>query len=706
MPKLRNHQIANQQQLTAVEKAQEKLTTYQHDRAQWIQRSKDIRDQQQSIAIRHQEQEELQQPLHDAKIRWDTQRQQLDNLRETVDQWAKHIRSELHIGDRCPVCHQPITIELPHEDVLDQLYADALKRCQKSEDDYQKLIDKQNALKVEIESLAKMLANNQTSLANDSTWSISESELRQACAYCSISVPTLQPVDEVIVNTTDDTTDSISRQLIAQYTRLTSTAQSLQTAMNQGEQLETDIKATQARLNKLTTRCNQDKESVNTVHSRIVECTALMESSKLQIEKYQQEQTTIQETLRQLVTPMHAHVDWTTSPQEFINELTNAVQTYSDTVKACDTAQFQLTQLQTDIDRMKDTIQNILICIPEWKRLSTISNVPSSNTIDPIKNYAADQLLNFTHELHAQLQSIQDQLAAAQDAEASANKKLDTCVDSVKLTALSQYSSSFIQNMNKELQICHNQELSAHTRLEQLQGQYKEHQQQKPSFSETDTTVTLRQVIQHNLELLSVETDNQGKWRLQLMEDEKNKAQQSQLIVDEAQRHLEYKKWSVLNQLIGDATGNKFRRIAQSYVLSSLVHTANSYMKTLTPRYLLKVQPGTFVITLEDAYQGYVSRPASTISGGESFLVSLSLALALSDISQQLSVDTLFIDEGFGTLSGDPLQHAINTLRTLHHHGGRHVGIISHVEELRERIPVQIQVQQEGNNSSSKITIT
>ena len=136
-----------------------------------------------------------------------------------------------------------------------------------------------------------------------------------------------------------------------------------------------------------------------------------------------------------------------------------------------------------------------------------------------------------------------------------------------------------------------------------------------------------------------------------------------------------------------------------------MVHAANHYMKTLTDRYTLKVNPGTFVISLEDAYQGFASRATSTISGGESFLVSLSLALALSDIGQQWQVDTLFIDEGFGTLSGEPLQKAIETLRSLHSKSGRHVGIISHVEELQERIPVQIQVKQEGNSSSSQIVI-
>ena len=176
-------------------------------------------------------------------------------------------------------------------------------------------------------------------------------------------------------------------------------------------------------------------------------------------------------------------------------------------------------------------------------------------------------------------------------------------------------------------------------------------------------------------------------------------------MADEENKKADYKKWFRLNALIGDSTGSKFRKIAQSYVLTSLIHSANNYMKTLTDRYTLKVSPGTFIILLEDAYQGYVSRAASTISGGESFLVSLSLALALSDIGQQLAVDTLFIDEGFGTLSGEPLQNAINTLRSLHTKSGRHVGIISHVEELQERIPIQIQVVQEGNNSSSKVKV-
>ncbi|MDE7128573.1 MAG: exonuclease SbcC, partial [Bacteroidales bacterium] len=227
----------------------------------------------------------------------------------------------------------------------------------------------------------------------------------------------------------------------------------------------------------------------------------------------------------------------------------------------------------------------------------------------------------------------------------------------------------------------------------------------RPAIEENESMEFLSGHIEELEKLMNSLLSAKGAICQELKTDEENKKRLSGLIDEVEKKKDEYLKWSRMNDLIGDATGNKFRKIAQSYVLASLIRSANTYMKTLTDRYVLTVNPGTFVISIEDAYQGFARRATSTISGGESFLVSLSLALALSDIGQQLAVDTLFIDEGFGTLSGEALQNAVNTLRSLHTKAGRHVGIISHVEELRERIPVQIKVEQEGHNSSSKVSI-
>lgn len=164
-------------------------------------------------------------------------------------------------------------------------------------------------------------------------------------------------------------------------------------------------------------------------------------------------------------------------------------------------------------------------------------------------------------------------------------------------------------------------------------------------------------------------------------------------------------RWEGLNSLFGSADGAKMRRIAQSLILTSLVEGANSYMATLAPRYRLRVAPGSFTILVEDSWQGYASRPVSTVSGGESFLVSLALALALSDIGSTFRVDTLFIDEGFGSLSADVLETAMATLSALRRRANRRVGIISHVAGLADRIPVRIEVSRAGQGAPAEVRV-
>jgi exonuclease SbcC len=167
----------------------------------------------------------------------------------------------------------------------------------------------------------------------------------------------------------------------------------------------------------------------------------------------------------------------------------------------------------------------------------------------------------------------------------------------------------------------------------------------------------------------------------------------------------EYEKWRSFNKEFGDSEGKVLSRIAQSYVLGTLLNAANKYLKNMAPRYSLLVNPGTLNLKLEDKYNGFSTRSTNSISGGESFLVSLALALALADFGQHLGVSMLFIDEGFGTLSGEALQSALNTLKTLHTDVGRQVGIISHREEIRENIPVQIKVNLAPGTSTSTVEV-
>ena len=339
-----------------------------------------------------------------------------------------------------------------------------------------------------------------------------------------------------------------------------------------------------------------------------------------------------------------------------------------------------------NLEQLKTAAQKAQQNINECKNRITLAEERKKNT-------ELEQLKQAEETLQTNKQQLETFLGAHTD------------LDLTRLALLNGYTSQNISETQATLVAEKNKVLTQKTLKEEADRKLETHRLVKPTLKEDDTVDLLKARIKENEKNSGDISEKIGALNQELKTNEENEKRCEQLKKEAEQKKADYEKWSDLNQLIGDKTGNKFRKIAQSYVLNSLIHSANHYMKTLTDRYTLKVTPGTFVISLEDAYQGYVSRAASTISGGESFLVSLSLALALSDIGQKLAVDTLFIDEGFGTLSGEPLQNAINTLRTLHKNAGRHVGIISHVEELQGKIPVQIQVVQEGNLSSSEVRV-
>lgn len=249
--------------------------------------------------------------------------------------------------------------------------------------------------------------------------------------------------------------------------------------------------------------------------------------------------------------------------------------------------------------------------------------------------------------------------------------------------------------------------------IQQKQGAYKQlieqaenHNRQKPTIQEDDTIESM--TIQKNDIDTIIKTANEERIRLQTILS--NNAERLQLLVHKREllEQLRHEKdnWYQLESLFGGAQGDKFKKIAQSYVLRALLEKANYYLQMLSNRYELECADGSLTINVIDNHQGGTIRNVGLLSGGEGFIVSLSLALGLSAISKdKINVDTLFIDEGFGTLSNEYLEIVINTLDRLHQFGGRRVGIISHVAELANRIHTQIQVKRTGP-SSSKIKVT
>ncbi len=237
-----------------------------------------------------------------------------------------------------------------------------------------------------------------------------------------------------------------------------------------------------------------------------------------------------------------------------------------------------------------------------------------------------------------------------------------------------------------------------------LQEREMKLQQHQNAPDKTDMKLsTLQQMHkeeENKLEALQVE---EGSIAEVLKQDAKNRARYKAGAEVLDTLHKELAISGKLNTLIGSSDGAKFAKFAQGITLDQLIALANRHLKLLTRRYRLqRVREEKQLLELEivDTYQGNITRSVNTLSGGESFLVSLALALGLSELaSQKIKIDSLFLDEGFGTLDEESLEMALNALSILQD-SGKMIGVISHVNALKERIPLQISVQPKGDGTS------
>ena len=197
-----------------------------------------------------------------------------------------------------------------------------------------------------------------------------------------------------------------------------------------------------------------------------------------------------------------------------------------------------------------------------------------------------------------------------------------------------------------------------------------------------------------------------GAHRALLANDVQLRVSQQALFDQISSQTAESDLWQRLDGLIGSAKGDKFRKFAQGLTLDHLLQLANQHLARLHGRYgLRRKSTGELELEIVDAWQGDAARDTRTLSGGEGFLVSLALALALSDlVSNKTSIDSLFLDEGFGSLDGDTLEIALTALDSLNA-SGKMIGIISHVEAMKERISAQIRVEKGGGVGHSQLVV-
>ncbi|MCD4820381.1 MAG: AAA family ATPase [Candidatus Cloacimonetes bacterium] len=225
--------------------------------------------------------------------------------------------------------------------------------------------------------------------------------------------------------------------------------------------------------------------------------------------------------------------------------------------------------------------------------------------------------------------------------------------------------------------------------------------------SKIENPVTIKsweETIEDKKEISEKKTNNlkkQGEIQNELNIQKELSEQHQEKLVEISNHQREYSAWNKLNILIGSHSGAMFRNFAQGLTLQKLIDLANKHLRKLDDRYILiREKTSDLGINVLDTFQADEIRPIQNLSGGESFIVSLSLALGLSDMnSGKTIISSLFLDEGFGTLDSDNLEIALSVLENLHS-TGKTIGIISHVKALQERIPTQINVVKKGGGVS------
>ena len=278
----------------------------------------------------------------------------------------------------------------------------------------------------------------------------------------------------------------------------------------------------------------------------------------------------------------------------------------------------------------------------------------------------------------------------------------DAQLDTEKLHTLLTHTPDWIIGRRKQLQTIESALQTARTVLQERQTQREAHEQKRP-------TPDAAEAVEQALDTLASERQNAATRATELQfaiaQDNLRRRQSASMMGEIEQQAATARLWAQMNELIGSADGKKFRNYAQQFTLDVLLGYANRHLAELSRRYRLERIRDTLALMVVDQDMGDEMRSVHSLSGGESFLVALALALGLASLSSnRVRVESLFIDEGFGSLDADTLSVAMDALDGLQAMG-RKVGVISHVQEMTERIATKILVQRTAGGKSQVVVL-
>ncbi len=408
------------------------------------------------------------------------------------------------------------------------------------------------------------------------------------------------------------------------------------------------------------------------------------------------------------------------SLKTYLSDIENNPESLAEVLRKTEAEAKVFVELKSKIDDLQKSDERLRGVLQNCGAVSDLKNIFADAEPLPFAgSETLDQLPNLLTSVLENSRMLQKQKRENEELLVGYNKKLSDKIaeenakdEALGFTAenveqLSATENSDIQKLRAEIDEVADRLSRCLQSQKDAEANFENHKaNNKPGVTDEESLEALQGQLTDKKTAASEYKTKIGEASATIVQMEDNRAKYQQLIEERERKQKLFDDWGGLNSELGSSDGKKLRNLAQIHTLRILLQNADQQLKRLTNKYSLKCGGDSLAILVQDLEMN-VCRPVTTLSGGESFMVSLALALGLSDMMQGgRGSEMLFIDEGFGTLDQNSLNSVISVLEKLHSQG-RKVGIISHVPELEERIEAKILVRKcTGDNTRSEVVVS
>lgn len=604
----------------------------------------------------------------------------LSTMKMSVEDTLINLRKKLQEQaiDTCPLCGQDIQhlkMDDEFKDLLTPLQAEE-KAANKEYEEKKKASDEinkdLNRLKGQLDANQKQweLKNNNNQLK--------ENSLQEKAQPLGVDIST---------NWKD--------QIAAFIQKLIQRLSALKESQTQAEKLQTSIQALVKDKSGLDKANLQAQKAKSQAENNLKNNQDHIERMGKEVKALHEQQTNLRQELDEILAPHYP--TWEKDCPATIGSLMEEAKDYNDRKKANEKQETEFNNRQTLIKNIESICHSILTTCPEW------------DTVVLPQHHECRDILSAWNNLYGNIQAQKELITRCEKQIEKRKQQLEeyrqaTGITTDQLSEIDAQKSilegarAFIQQTDSQLQ----SRKDAITTAEKLMVEAMKKLGVTEMENLPDKTELEECIQKLDSEIIALATE-MGVIQNKLDTHKENEKKLAELTKQLESLTRNFNKWDKLNNIFG---GTRFRTLVQTYILRPLLNNANIYLEKITDRYVLTCSEDNeqLSILVLDRYNKNQIRSVTVLSGGERFMISLALSLALSSLNRpDMNVNILFIDEGFGTLDDNSLTSVMNTLEKLQEIAGqnnRRVGIISHREELIDRITVKIIVKKKGEGRS------